>query len=145
MLKTAVHLIGRSVSDLLACKPLRDWPYKRSTDEDSGEELIYLEFKEHGLNFILRDKGMVTTAFFDANGEAARWFELPTHLSRAEVRQEFGTPESSGEGFTDSVLGEFGPHDRFEFSGYLAHFEFLPNEDRLKRITLMMPSVAPGT
>lgn len=140
----AAELLGKSVTDVLPFTPFCDWSFERSVDEDLDEPLVYFEFKDHGVNFTCRDTEKISTVFFTAAGEAADFFKLPTSLTRDEVRLQFGPPSASGEGMIDPVLGTYGPYDRYDYPDYSAHFEFFPDREKIKQITLMMSSVVPG-
>lgn len=139
-----VELLGKSVTDVLPDAPFCDWPFKRSVDEDLDEPLVYFEFEDHGIAFSCRDTEIISTIFLSADGKAANVFELPTSLTRDEVCERFGRPNASGDGMVDPVLGTFGPYVRFDYPDHSAHFEFFPDQDKIKLITLMRPSVVPG-
>jgi len=140
----AAELLDKSVTDVFPDAPFCDWSFERSVDEDLDEPLVYFEFKDHGVDFTCRDADKISTIFFSATGEAARIFELPTSLTRDEVRDRFGVPNASGEAMVDPVLGEYGPHLRYDYPDYSVHFEYFPDRDKMKLITLMIPSVVPS-
>jgi hypothetical protein len=69
--------------------------------------------------------------------------EVPFHLRRDEVLARFGLPSKSGKGFTDPILGDFGPWDRFQGPGYTVHFQYKVASDSIEKITLMRNDVVP--
>jgi len=140
----AAELLGKTMTDVLPTAPFCNWQFERSADEDLDEPLVYFEFKAHGIDFTCRDTGRISTIFFSPAGEAAKIFELPTSLARNEIRDQFGEPDASGEGMVDAVLGAFGPYDRYDYPDYSAHFEYFPDQDKIKLVTLMTSSVVPS-
>ena len=140
----AVDLLGKSATDVLPTAPFCNWSFERSVDENLDEPLVYFEFADQGIDFTCRDVERISTIFFRATGEAAKVFELPTSLTRDEIRDQFGTPSASGEGMVDPVLGTYGPYDRYDYPEYSAHFEFFRDQDKIKLITFMTQSVVPG-
>lgn len=144
MTTRAVELLGKSVTNVLLNAPFCDWPYEKSADDDLGEPLVYFEFRDHGMSLTCRDADIISTIHFIAAGLAASHFELPASLTRDKLRDQFGTPHASGEGTDHPVLGKYGPYDRYDHPDHSVHFEFFPDEDKIKRITLMIRSVVPG-
>ena len=144
MTNKAAELLGKSVTDVLRVAPFCDWPFEKSADNDLDEPLIYFEFKDHGVSLTCRDIQIISTIHFSATGQAASHFELPTFLTRDGVRDQFGIPHASGEGMDDPVLGRYGPFDRYDHPDHSVHFEFFPDDDRIKLITLMASPVVPG-
>ncbi len=144
MIIKGAELLGKSVTDVLLDAPFCDWSFKKSVDDDLDEPLVNFEFEDHGISFRCRDIEKISTIFLSADGEAATVFELPTSLTRDEVRNQFGVPNASGEGLVDPILGTYGPYDRFDYPDHSVHFEFFPDRDKIKLITLMTSSVVPG-
>ena len=144
MISNAVKLLGRSVADVLSRPPFCDWSFEKRADHDLDEPLVYFDFKDHGVDFVCSSSETISSVHFTASAQAASEFELPVSLTREGVRSHFGTPDASGEGTEHPVLGVYGPYDRYDHSSHSVHFEFMPNEDKIKLITLMAPSAVPG-
>jgi hypothetical protein len=140
----AEELLGKSVTDILHSAPFCDWPFEKNADNDLDEPLVYFEFKDHGVSLTCRDTDTISTVHFSASGQAASYFGLPTSLTRDKVRGQFGTPHASGEGVDHPILGNYGPYDRYDHSDHSVHFEFFPDVDKIRLITVMTRSVVPG-
>ena len=69
--------------------------------------------------------------------------EVPFDHTRLQVLSQFGTPEESGKKSRDSVLGDLGAWDRFQFQGHVVHIEYQFRADKVEMITLMQDEIAP--
>lgn len=146
MTETFAKYLGQPVSTLLEAPPFNHWPIKRSIENDLPEQIIHYVFPKHGLE-LQSDRGdkisLVMLFADELKGFDESLLDVPFYFSRQQVRERFGLPSKSHEGFTDPILGIFGPWDRFSRSGYTIHFEFTVDADRIRKITLMRPDVVP--
>lgn len=117
-----------------------------STDPDLEEGVpvrAYLSNPAAGYQ-LMHHSARVVTAFLYAEpdeGFTAFPGPLPGGLdrgaTRAEVRGQFGTPESIGQPVTIPVLGRRGAWDRFAVGGVWVHFQYTEPGERVRRVTIM--------
>lgn len=63
--------------------------------------------------------------------------------ARPAVLRRFGTPERSGEAFTDRILGRQGAWDRFKVGRLSIHFQYVEPHERIGQVTIMLAEDAP--
>jgi hypothetical protein len=137
--------LGQNASCLLEAEPFKNWPVRRTVDDDSDPPEVLCSFVDCGLRFNCdRHDERVNSLFLEAETHAGTVLsEVPFHLSRDEVLARFGSPSKSGEGFSDPVLGDYGPWDRFQGPAYTMHVQYKADSDSIKMITLMRNDVVP--
>jgi hypothetical protein len=62
--------------------------------------------------------------------------------SRKDILAHLGTPTASGAEVVDRYLGAQGAWDRFDYSEWSMHFQYMVGGDRLGRVTVMTREVA---
>ena len=137
--------LGQKASCLLEAEPFRNWPVERSVDDDSDPPEVGYTFAGCGLALKCdRRDEKINCLFLELETHAGTVLsEVPFHLRRSEVLALFGPPSKSGEGFSDPVLGDYGPSDRFQGPEYTVHVEYRVDSDSIKMITLMRNEVVP--
>jgi hypothetical protein len=138
--------LGQNASCLLEAEPFKNWPVERSVDDDSDPPDVEYTFVGCGLELNCdREDERVRSIFLEAEAHAGTVLsEVPFHLRRHEVLARFGSPSKSGEGFSDPILGDFGPWDRFRSPEYAVHVQYKAGSDSIEMITLMRNDVVPG-
>lgn len=137
--------LGRPAARLLEAEPFRGWPVERAEVLDSDPPVVGYSFKGRGLqmNCDLGDE-CVRSLFLEEEACAgAVLSDLPFSFSRAQVLAHFGAPSGSGEKFSDAILGEYGPWDRFQGPAYTVHVQYKCDSDSIEQVTLMRNDVAP--
>jgi hypothetical protein len=140
------NYLGQKASCLLEAEPFKNWPIKRSVDDDSDPPEVRYSFVNCGLRFNCdRHDERVNSLFLEAEEHAGTILsEVPFHLRRDEVLARFGSPSKCGEGFSHPVLGDYGPWDRFQGPQYTVHVQYKACFDSIEKITLMRNDVVPG-
>jgi hypothetical protein len=138
--------LGMPASRLLADAPFKDWAFERTLETDLPRLEIDYVFANNGMDFRCDEADTVCTIFIYADN--VRHFkngleDMPFRTSRRELTARLGPPASSGEGHIDSILGEYGPWDRFACEGFALHVSFSPHVDEICLVTLMRDDVAP--
>jgi hypothetical protein len=139
------EFIGQEASVLLGKEPFKNWPIERSVDDASDPPEVRYSFVDCGLRFNCdRHNEIINCLFLEAEAHAGTVLsDLPFHLRRDEVLAHFGPASKSGKGFSNPVLGEFGPWDRFRGPVYTVHVQYKANSDCIEKITLMRNDVVP--
>lgn len=134
--------LGQNISKLLEAEPFIGWTCERSvTDEDVLDPGYDYIFDKHGLEISCDLNDYIRTIFLHANsygGADISLTEVPFSFRRHEVLEYFQmSPEKSGDGFVDPILGEFGGHDRFRLPKGVVHVQYKAGKDEIEQITLM--------
>lgn len=137
--------LGRDVSRLLEAEPFKHWPVEYFVDDDADPPVAGYIFLGCGLQ-INCDRGdeRVRSLFLEKeehDGEVLS--ELPFKQDRARVLARMGTPSKSGAGFSNPILGDFGPWDRFRRSDFTVHVQYTTDSEAIEKITLMRNDVVP--
>lgn len=134
--------LGRPAADLITLAPFNTWQFDRELDADiPGNTLDYVA--DHaGFSFACDDHG-ITTIFVESDEFAQFLGGISFSHNREEVRCFLGKPSKIGKPYSDPILGEYGPWDRYDDDRQSIHIEYEPRADRIKRITLMRADVAP--
>ena len=134
--------INKHISVLLGEDPFNKWEIERSIEEDDLLEpgIDYL-FEGHGLEINCDSNDIIRTIFLHSNeygGADKSLTKISLSLSRDEFLRDFQrTPEKSGEGLCDPILGEFGGYDRFRLPDALMHIQYKPGDNSINMITFM--------
>ncbi|TSE12930.1 hypothetical protein C1D09_006590 [Mesorhizobium intechi] len=137
------NYLGGPVSNLLSSSPFKLWKFERSVDSDIPITEIDYTSKENGLAVVCDENDDINSIFIDADNFDQVFFEVLFSSRRKEIQNIFGTPTRSGAAHIHSILGEYGPWDRFDVPRHSIHIEYRPHVDKIKRVTLMRAGVAP--
>ena len=124
---TTTHLasyLGKQSRELLAKPPFSKWTCERTVEEDVRKPRIDYVFELEGIDCVCDIDESLRTIF--VYNEPTRRFtegldDLPFSLSRQDVQDQLGCPSKSGEPMNDSILGQFGAWDRFEYKQFSVH------------------------
>jgi hypothetical protein len=139
------RFLGQKASSLLEAEPFKNWPVTRSVEDETDPPQVGYRFMDCGLEFNCdRHDERIHCLFLEAESYAGTVLsEVSFRLRRDEVLARFGSPSKSGEGFSDPVLGDFGPWDRFHGPDYTLHFQYRVDSEGIAMITLMRNDVVP--
>lgn len=147
MINRLVKFLGQPVTALLDTVPFKNWAYTIEKDEDLPSHMakVYYEFDKNGCTISCDASGTIETIFLFFEDYGGFDLEGPTNfeLSRNQVRKLYGAPSKSGDAHYSPGLGSVGAWERFDADEYAIHFQFAPDKDQLKQITLMFPAAAP--
>lgn len=146
-MRIADHL-GEHSSEMLETEPFAVWSFQRSVDDDVGERIVYNTSEEHGLEVHCDRNERITTLFLDVDrcSEGERiFFEIDRFRDREQVLRHFGVPAKSGSERIHPILGEYGAWDRFTNPVFSIHFEYKRGFETVKKITLMLNELVPGS
>jgi hypothetical protein len=136
--------LGKNVSSLLESRPFEQWPVERTVDSDADPPEIGYIFEGCGLQVSCDLDERVQSVFLEAEEhDGFVLSEVPFGHNRDQVLERFGSPSKSGEGTSHSVLGDFGPWDRFPCPDYVVHVQYKVGAEGIEMITLMRSDVAP--
>ena len=99
--------------------------------------------KQRGIEVTCQE-GIIKTIFL--YGQSIHGFEphpgaLPNGLSfsaaPATVRSALGVPTKCGSPVNDSILGSYGPWDRYDYTDYCLHFQYAIGGSSIVIVTLM--------
>ena len=138
--------LGKDASVLLSVAPFTHWKFTKTLETDTPKPLIDYVFTEEGMDFVCDETGRICSNFLYA--DQARCFvegiaDLPFTSKRHEVIGRLGAPSKSGARISDSILGDYGPWDRFMRPGYVIHVEYRLDRDIINKVTLMRTECAP--
>lgn len=140
-------LLGTRVADLVADPELSG----HLSPPERIEERTHVEAHKLGIGFVDHGDGVVGTIHVHceaAEGMSAFIGPLPMGLSktmtRSEVRDLLGQPESSGGEVTLPVLGSRPSWDRFKIDEGMVHVSYRIGAPGLSLITIMSRAVAPA-
>lgn len=119
-------------------------------DLEEGEpQRSFLESHEHGYTISFSgDIAQCVFIYMTAADEFEKFegtlpFSLSSQSTRQSVLSAMGTPDRSGEARKDSVIGDTGAWDRYQYRNVIAHFQFRLDTQGIALITLMDPECAP--
>ena len=139
-IETLVKYLGMDASILLADSPFKNWTFEKSFENDLEEPRIDYVFAQDGMDIVCDGEDKVRSIFLYTdesrcfNGDVQ---DLPLISNRQAVLSRLGSPSKSSGKIKDSILGEFGPWDRFVHSGYVIHIGYRLDADVINKITLM--------
>ena len=99
--------------------------------------------KQHGIEVSCQESIIKTIFLY---GQSIHGFEsylgaLPSGLCFSAapdtVRSVLGKPTKCGPPLSDSILGSYGPWDRYDFTDYCLHFQYAIGGDNIAMVTLM--------
>ena len=137
--------IGKPIELLLQANPFNKWNVQRELSLDTERPEVYYSFENCGLFVITeRQSEKITCVMLrDNQCERLALTDLTFNQSRDEILARFGNPQKSGEPSSHSMLGEYGPWERFQMPGYIVHFEFSLDSKQIEKITFMANEIAP--
>jgi len=143
-MKLAEYL-GRTASDILQVEPFRNWPIEQCIDDDSNPPLVGYLIGNGAIQINCdRQSENVRSVFLTQEAyDGTLLSEIPFNFSRGKTLEYLGATDKSGSKFIDPILGEFGPWDRFRYSGYTIHVQYSINSESIAKVTLMRNDVAP--
>ena len=112
-------------------------------DEGHGVYSHHVESKSGLWQMNLDTNGIVETIFLQAMPASSLPFGLEASMKPDDVVRLFGTPDKSGVEKEIEFLGTYGPWLRFDREEICIHVEFHTGAHSLKRVTLMLPEIAP--
>lgn len=130
----------------LAAHPMLAGERHLSYDEIGGT--TYVEALDCGLSFVLADDGIVKAVHLYAEGhQGSSGFRgripcgLRFNMSREEVRELLGQPDSHSDGGIETFLGAYPPWDSFRRAYFELHVEYTKGEfaSGIRLITLRRP------
>jgi hypothetical protein len=142
---TLADFLGQPSQALLASPPFSEWRFTRTVKPDLDNSVNYV-CDRMAFEFCADKYDRIETIFLNLNDPNLASLSLddaPSGLRRADVLERFGTPSKSGPSSRDPILGDYGRWDRFTRKLDVIHFQFDYTRDRIARITLMRPDVAP--
>ncbi len=140
------NYLGSRSDTLLKATPYRHWAVERTIENDLDEPITSFVFAQHGMEFACGPEDDIRTIFLYSNkygGFDDREMEISFSFSRVEALALFGGPSKSGEKHIHTVLGQYGPWDRFAREGYSIHVRYEVSHDQIETITLMRADVVP--
>lgn len=123
-----------------------DGSFTRTTMEgDEGHGVFTHQVEENnGLwQMNLDADGVVQTIFLPAEPDSTLPFDLEASMRPKDVAKLLGTPSKTGEEQEIAYLGKYGPWLRFDRKNLCIHVEFHAGTHSIKRLTVMLPEVAP--
>jgi hypothetical protein len=139
-------LLGRSVLEARTQHICRAYGL---VPRSGGLSRCYLA-REAGLEIAADASGVVTTVFLHFDGDdgfAPFHGEIPAGGSvprRAGLWAALGRPDESGDPRQDTLLGDYGPWDRWLLPDYLLHARYALDGQNLCRVTYTLPDRMPG-
>ncbi len=117
--------------------------------EEGVPQRSFLESHENG--YVISFSGDVAQCVFIYMTSADEFdsfagalpFDLSSQSTRQTVMNAMGTPDRSGEARNDSVIGDTGAWDRYQYRNVIAHFQFRLDNQGIALITLMDRECAP--
>ncbi|CAM3033127.1 DUF2004 domain-containing protein [Pseudoalteromonas distincta] len=146
-MKELLKLINRNFEDKEVQSFLTS--YSTSYGYDDDEDEYYVSLENIGLEIIGDNKKRITTIFLSSNSRGAikEYSPIKNGLSfssnKSEVRAVMGTPTSSGNPLSDTILEATGGFDRYDNEKYAVHFEYSKKDSTISLITLMCINDAP--
>jgi len=114
------------------------------TLEEGDEQEYYVSAPDGSWQLLLEPDNTVKTIFlFLANGYS-NFNGITSSTTPSEiVKKMHGEPSSKGNSQEIPIIGKVGAWERYEFSEYVLHIEHSLVKGTVKKITLMLPRVAP--
>jgi hypothetical protein len=112
-------------------------------DEGHGVYTQHVEENSGLWQMNLNSNGVVETIFLSAVPEATLPYGLEASMKPNDVRQLLGTPDNSAEEQVIEYLGKYGPWLRYDREDVCIHVEFHVGACSIKKVTIMLPEVAP--
>jgi hypothetical protein len=138
--------LGSQVSIILSKEPFKHWVFDRSVDEELDVPLVHYVFPVNGLELRCDLDGRISVIFLYADefgGFQESLQDISLSWTRQQVLDYFGPPSKSGSPRSHSILGEYGPWDRFSMPEYGVRFEYRIDGPQIKNITFMRKDVIP--
>ena len=144
MIKDLATYIGKDAVAMLDAEPFKNWVVEKSVEGDLPEDdllepIMQYVFPKNGLELRCHQDGRIRVVFIHSGeygGFDEKMLDLPFSSTRQQVLSLFGTPLESGSKLHDPILGEYGAWDKFAGDGYMIHFQYYPDADKIKLITL---------
>ena len=137
---TVFSLLGSTVEELVAWRPdliVHDDPSEIQVADTSA----YVSDPDGEFEVVCNGKGLVDTVFVFRHSPLIDGM-IGFGKSRKELLAQLGTPTASGGEVVDRYLGPQGAWDRFDYSEWSVHFQYVVGGDRVERITVMTPEAA---
>ncbi|RWE56472.1 MAG: hypothetical protein E5W09_19015 [Mesorhizobium sp.] len=135
--------LGRPAAHLLTSAPFNTWQFKRTVDEDLPDNRVNHVADRCDFSFACDTDETITTIFIESDDFGQFLSGISFSRNRREVQGFLGAPSKSGKPYSDPILGEYGPWDRYDGGRHSIHIEYQPYADRIRRITLMREDVVP--
>jgi len=138
------RLLGRSILEARTQEICREYGLmpRLGAAVGSGLSRSY-QARDLGVELTADDYGTVTTIFLHFHGDdgyrsfqgeipgGGGWVARRSHLWAA-----LGRPAQSGEPYRERFLGDYGPWDRWQLTGYQMHAQYTLDGESLQRLTL---------
>jgi hypothetical protein len=135
--------LGRPSDAILRDQPFNSWTFERTPNEEVPIFGINYVCRPHGIEFSCDDDERIHTIFMHVGRVDERLLDVPPDLGRSGLENYFGPASRFGGQRLYPVLGVKGAWVRFDRNHYSIHVEFEPDEDRIRKLTLMRADVAP--
>ena len=137
--------LGQHSSYILDSSIFKNWQVQRSIDEDADPPLVNYSLENSLLELSCDLEDERIRSLFIKNEEhlGETLSDVSFSIDRDSLAQKFGTPSKSGKEFSDPILGEYGPWDRFQMDEYTIHFQFSVDSKKIVMMTLMRNDVLP--
>jgi hypothetical protein len=137
---TIFSLLGMTVKELVAWRPdliVHDDPSEIQVSDTSA----YVTHPDGEFEIVCNGNGVADTIFVFRETpllDGIVGFGKP----RKEILAQLGVPSASGEEKVVKYLGAQGAWDRFDYSEWSIHFQFMVGSDRLEKLTVMTREIA---
>ncbi|CAN7510505.1 hypothetical protein [Mesorhizobium sp. LjRoot246] len=135
--------LGRPAAQLLTLAPFNIWQFKRTVDNDLPDNKVNYVADRYDFSFACDSHETISTIFIGSDHFGQFLGGISFSHDRGELQGFLGAPSKSGKPYSDPILGEYGPWDRYDDGRQSIHIEYEPRADRIRRITLMRADVVP--
>ncbi|MFZ6012491.1 MAG: hypothetical protein ACOYXT_19265 [Bacteroidota bacterium] len=136
-----ISILGKRVNDVLINNSEYSIEYNDLGADENIEPTWIVKAKDGRYEMMLSIDKTIKTIFIFPVQDKLDGFDFEASRGRTFIIEKWGPPSKSGQEMVLPILGRKGGFDRYDYGDYSIHFEYTLGEQRIKKITLMLPDV----
>ncbi|MCZ8216781.1 MAG: hypothetical protein O9262_11105 [Cyclobacteriaceae bacterium] len=136
-----ISILGKKVNEALTNSSEYSIKYNDLGADENIEPTWIVKAKDGRYEMILSIDKMIRTIFIFPIQDKLDGFDFEASKGRSFIIERMGTPSKSGQEMLLPILGTKGGFDRYDYNDYSIHFEYTLGQQRIEKITLMLPEV----